>query len=333
MMTAPLGLSKQDMHTVLTTAALAPSLHNSQPWWFRLLPDRIELHADLSRALPATDPEARELHLSCGAALFNLRLALMALGIRPLVTLLPGAEAPGALATVRRGGRIQLNEEMHGLLMAVPARRTNRRPLLDTPVPTAHQRIMVRAAELERSLLQVVTDRSERAQLQRFVVRAYRHQLTDEDVQAELSAWTSAHAATGLGVQLRSGAPRPGPRDEWLLRDFFPGERDEHMPGEDCESGQLMAVLCSFYEGRLGELQAGQAMQRVLLAATTLGLSASFLAQPVEVPGIRAELRRTLGGSLVPQIMLRIGSGFAVPATPRRSVEDLLIRPVSGPAV
>jgi hypothetical protein len=133
-------------------------------------------------------------------------------------------------------------------------RHENRRPFVDAPVPAAHRQITVRAAELERPWLHVVPDRSERAQLQRFV-------------------------------------------------------------GKDYESDPLVVVLCSFYDGRLAELQAGQAMQRVLLAATTLGLSASFLSQPVKVPGIRDELRRALGGSLVPQTMLRIGFGSPGAAT------------------
>jgi nitroreductase len=326
-MTTALGLSAQDTHTVLTTASLAPSVHNSQPWRFRLLADRIELHADPSRALPATDPGARELRLSCGAALFNLRLALKALGIRPLVTLMPGSEAPGALATIRRGGRTQLSEETRALLTAIPTRRTNRRPFVDAPVPLAHQQIMVRAAGLERSWLHVVSDHCERAQLQELVLRAHRCQLADKDVRAELAAWTGPRAGTGLGVPLRSAGPQPQPQDEWVLRDFSPGKPVERKPGKDYESDPLVVVLCSYYDGLPAELQAGQAMQRVLLAATSLGLSASFLSQPVEVPGTREELRRAMGGSLIPQTMLRIGFGSPVAPTPRRSAEDLLMQP------
>src|ERR1700712_430673 len=87
--TTSLGISAQEVKTVLQAASLAPSLHNSQPWRFRLLADRIELHMDLGRRLPGADPEDRELRLACGAALLNLRLALQGLGIRPSVTLLP----------------------------------------------------------------------------------------------------------------------------------------------------------------------------------------------------------------------------------------------------
>ena len=84
-------------------------------------------------------------------------------------------------------------------------------------------------------------------------------------------------------------------------------------------------VLCSFHEGALGDLQAGQALQQVLLTATTLGLSASFLSQPIEVPPVRVKLRRALGTTLEPQAILRIGFGSPVPATPRRPVADLLM--------
>lgn len=320
-----LGLSPTDVHQVLETASLAPSVHNTQPWRFRLFPDRIELHADLSRKLAATDPDARELRLSCGAALFNLRLALQGLGIRPLVTLLPGSEAPGALAVIRRGGEVDPSDETLALLKAVPARRTNRRPFFDVAVPTAHRQSMVRAAQLERAWLHTMTDHAERARLQNFVLRAHRTQLADAAVQGELVAWTGDHADSGLGVPPRSAGPRPETQDEWALRDFSPGEPVDRKPGKDYESDPFVVVLCSFHDGPLAELQTGQAMQRVLLTATTLGLSASFMSQPVEVRAVRDELRRALGGTLVPQTVLRIGFGTPVPATPRRPVEEMLI--------
>jgi nitroreductase len=293
-----LGLSTEETLAVLTTMSLAPSVHNSQPWRLRLLRDRIELHADLDRTLPATDPESRELRLSCGAALYNLRLALNGLGIRPLVTLLPGAAAPGALATIRRGGRVELTEETRALLQAVPVRRTNRCPFFDAPVPTAHAQAMVRAAERERSWLHVVSDRGRKARLQDFVVRASRLQKADLAVQAELDTWD--------GAPTTSTAP--------------------HTEGDP-----LIVVLCSYYDGPLAELQSGQAMQRVLLAATTLGLSASFMSQPVEVRAIREELRHMLGGSLEPQALLHIGFGSTNPATPRRPVSELLIEQTDMP--
>ena len=52
-------------------------VRESQPWSFRIVAgDRIELRADPARWLKVGDPRARGLTISCGAALFNLRMAL-----------------------------------------------------------------------------------------------------------------------------------------------------------------------------------------------------------------------------------------------------------------
>jgi nitroreductase len=320
--TAALGLGPAQIENALTAASLAPSVHNTQPWRFRVRRDRIELHPDPSRKLAATDPDDRELRLSCGAALFNLRLALQSTGVRPLVSVLPGPDAPGALAVVRRGGTIKLDDESRALLAAVPHRRTNRRPFLENPIDPRQRHALVRAAELERSWLHVVTTPEDRARLKRFVQQAHEIQLDDRAVQAELAAFTGNRPGAADGVPPASAGVRPELQDEWVFRDFRGPRRH---PGKDYESDPLVVVLCSFYDGPLGDLQAGQAMQRVLLTATTHGLSASFLSQPVEVRRVREELRRSLGGMLVPQTVLRLGFSTPVPPTPRRSVAELLI--------
>lgn len=320
--TEVLGLAVDEVTDVLTAAALAPSVHNTQPWRFRLTRDRIELHPDPTRRLPATDPEDRELRLSCGAALFNLRLGLRDHGIRPLVTLMPGADAPGALATVRRGGHSDLDAETRQLITAIPARRSNRKPFRDAQVPVEHRHALVRAAERERCWLHVVTQRDERARLQGLVAKAQRIQAGAPDVRTELTDWTGPRGRDGIPPA--SAGVRPAPQDEWALRDFQAAERP---PGKDYESDPLIVVLCSFYNGPLAELQAGQALQRVLLTATTLGLSASFMSQAIEVRPVRDELRRALGGTLEPQTVLRIGFGSPVPPSPRRTVRELLLEP------
>jgi hypothetical protein len=89
--------------------------------------------ADPSRWPAAADPADRELRLSCGAALFNLRLALRSVGVRPLVSMLPGLDAPGALAVVRRSGTFKIDDEHRALLGAVLRRRTNRRLFIKAP--------------------------------------------------------------------------------------------------------------------------------------------------------------------------------------------------------
>ena len=86
-----------------TAAGRAPSVHNTQPWRWRVLPDRMELHADRSRQLGVSDPDGRLLMISCGAALHHARVALAAEGWRPVVTRHPRPGDPNLLAQVELG--------------------------------------------------------------------------------------------------------------------------------------------------------------------------------------------------------------------------------------
>jgi hypothetical protein len=218
---------------------------------------------------------------------------------------------------------------MRALLNAIPARRTNRRPFFESGVDARHRHALVRAAELERSWLHVVESREEIARMKDFVRRAHRIQQENPGVRAELEAFTGHRPDATDGVPPESAGVRPEAQDEWAFRDFHPGHDHERPSGKDYESNPLVAVVCSHHDSPLGEIQAGQAMQRVLLTATTLGLSASFMSQPIEVRTVREELRRALGGMLVPQALLRIGFSTPVPATPRRPVAELLMEPTN----
>jgi len=64
------------VHELIRSACSAPSVHNTQPWTWRVLDSTtIELYADRTRQLPATDPLGRDLAISCGAALHHLVVA------------------------------------------------------------------------------------------------------------------------------------------------------------------------------------------------------------------------------------------------------------------
>jgi hypothetical protein len=160
---AGLGLSAEQTELVLTTAARAPSPAGSRPWALRVRPDLVELHADPGRRPPAVDPADRELRLACGAALYTLRLALVDLGVRPLVTALPDRRHPTLLAEVRCGGATRPTPEQRRLLAAVPHRRTGPHPssLLSgagAPVSAVERYALRRAAAEEGAWLHLVTD-------------------------------------------------------------------------------------------------------------------------------------------------------------------------------
>ncbi|MBB5157493.1 Acg family FMN-binding oxidoreductase [Saccharopolyspora phatthalungensis] len=320
----PIGsLTADQVRKALLAAIAAPSLCNSQPWRFHCTPSVIELHADRSRTIHAADPEHRELVLACGAALLNLRLTIRVTGVHPDVRILPDRTQPDLLATVRPAGPRPATPLDHALVAAIPRRHTNRRPFLPSPVPTPLRSQLRQAAEAERGWLAFL-DQPRLAVLQNLVHRAHQAQLADEAFVAEWRQWIGRDGDTRDGVPARTSGPRPEPQDEWVLRDYSAGQAARRVAGKDFEPEPLICVLGSFQDSPAAQLQAGLAMQRVLLTATGGGLSSSFLSQVVEVPTARADLRALLGGGLWPQAVLRIGYGSPVPATPRRPLEDVV---------
>src|ERR687885_111869 len=81
-------------------AGYAPSIHNTQPWRWRVHPDRLELFADPSPQLIAGDPDGELLILSCGTALHHARLALAAEGQAAQVRRFPEPSEPDLLAAL-----------------------------------------------------------------------------------------------------------------------------------------------------------------------------------------------------------------------------------------
>src|SRR5437762_6063553 len=120
---------------LIATAARAPSVHNTQPWRFRVGQYVIELYADPGRKL-RVDPAGREMLISCGAALFGLRLAVRSLGYLPRVELLPDPAQLRLLARVRLGTAEPMTGRERQLLEALPHRHTHRGPFAPGPLPT-----------------------------------------------------------------------------------------------------------------------------------------------------------------------------------------------------
>jgi hypothetical protein len=325
-----LGLAPEQVQGLLLAAGRAPSLHNSQPWRFRLTPDHIELRADPERRLPEADPDDCELRMACGAALFNLRLALQGYGIRPVVTILPDRDRKDLLAVVRHGGRKAATPEQMRLLRAIPRRRTNRHPFSDEPVRSPAQVALRRAALAEGARLHLVDEPGQRRELQRIGVKAHRVQVANPGFRAELERWTAVPSGRRDGVPVTAGGPLPEARNRWVVRDYRDGTGAAPLPGKDFENEPLLAVVIAYLAGAQGDIHAGLALERTLLTATADGLAVSFLSHIVEVGQTREELRRLLGESRAPQAVLRIGHGYPVSATPRRAVTDLLA-PEAGP--
>jgi nitroreductase len=309
---------------LVAAATMAPSMHNTQPWRFRFEPasQAIDLYADPARMLRFGDPDGRALHIACGAALFNLRLAATVSGRQTAVRLLPDPGQRLLLATVRLAGPCQAQPDELELHAAIPARRTNRGPFSGRPVPQGVLAELAQAARMEGAVLHV-PGRQEATRLLRLARDAERVLLADPAYRGELARWAGG-ARDREGIPDEAVAPHD-PGGAAPVRDFTPAGRG---PGRYAwfEEQPQLAVLSTRFSGRADWLRAGQALQRVLLIATIRGIEASPLTQPLETADAWL-VRDPRSGVEYPQMILRFGYGLPVPRAPRRPISDVLDTP------
>ena len=319
------GLPQAQVDGLLHAATLAPSMHNTQPWRFRVLWDieTIELYADPDRMLPRSDPHGRAVHIACGAALFNLRVAAAMAGRLAVARLLPEPAEPLLLATVRLGGQHRPDEADRDMYAAIAARHTNRGPYSGRPVPPGVLAELVAAAQLEGATL-TLPDDDEAHRLLRLIADAETDLTGDAAYQEELARWVGGERDKD-GIPGSATGPRD-PRGSTPVRNLLPGHTTGYAWFE--ERPQL-AVLSTATSTKLDWLRAGQAMQRVLLTATQHGIATSPLTQPLET-GDAWQVRDPAFGRGTPQLILRIGYGLPAPATPRRPIHDVLDTSVPG---
>lgn len=314
--------SPAEVAELLRGGASAPSSHNSQPWRLRWHDGAIEVHGDPTRRLPATDPDARELRLACGAAVTNVRLAVRAQGRRAHTLLMPDPDDRWFLGRVRPGAPLPPSGWEVQLAAAVGRRHTDRHPFAERPLSAALRDQLARAAWRESCRLVIVVDREHRRRLRELTAEAHRRQQADPAFVAEWEQWIGHAARVEDGLPHAHARHAPRPDHDWRLRDFGGSVVDTDRAddvGDPATDEPTIGVVASYGDGALAHVRAGQAMQQVLLTATARGVGASFVAPPLEVAPVRAQVRALLGDVLWPQVILRLGWGRPVRATPRRS--------------
>ncbi len=282
---------------LVSLACRAPSLHNTQPWNWRVDPGGISLYADASRQLSLADPDGRNLMISCGAALHHLQVAARAHGWRASVSRMPDSTDPTLLAEVRLSPANRPTAVADDL-RALKERCTDRRRFTSWPVPDERLARLAAIASDWGGQGVALTDVAERFQVELLVARATQLQSHDHGVTEEQR---SQLGADGL-----------------------------NDPADDVRGGDGLVVLCASDDTPVSWLQSGEGLSALWLHAVREGLSVVPISQVIDVAETRAALQYgVLGDLVVPMLLVRIGwqaiSRSQLEPTPRRPVDEVLL--------
>lgn len=310
------GSTADRLKFLLNYAVFAPFSDNTQPWLFKITNDAVELYANQTRALPVADPDYRELTISCGAALFHLRIAIRHFGYADVVEILPDRHNPNLLARVHLGSKRITQLEENLLFRAISKRCTNRLAFNDEHLPKSLLSELESACCSEGEWLQICTQKISAAQRDTVVdliSEGDRLQMSDPLFPQELaqriySANYSSHDgisghARGLNRRL-DGLTSP---ISYAIDSVNLGQS---QAAKDRQLAIQAPVLMSI--GSVGDrlndwLATGEALAHLILRARVEDVWVSFFNRPVRVPHLRSRLQALFPETGYPQILLGLG--------------------------
>jgi len=318
------------------TAGFAPSIHNTQPWRWRVRGSTLELRAQRDRQLPVTDPEGRMLVISCGTALHHARVALTAEGWAADVERLPDPADPDLMARLNLIGTTPVTPAAMRHLQTMRIRHTDRRPVSGTPVPSDALETLRRVCDAEAARLHILR-RDEIVELAAAADLAQRYESMDPTWTEELAYWaggarTDESRAGGLGIP-DDAIPDQPPRTMVPGRDF--GHGGALPVGTEHDRSAVYGILYGDDDSPRGWLHGGEALSALWLCAIEHDLTVLPLSAAVEVPHTRQVLKRLLANLGEPYLAVRFGAAdpdhAGPPHTPRLP-SDQVVEVIDDPA-
>lgn len=231
------------------------------------------------------DPYDRELIISCGAALFNLRVALSHFGLACAITLFPSETDPDIVAHLKVSPNGHRDTDIAGLFSAMTKRVTTRAPFADEPVSDVLKAKLADACDAEGAIASCVDARPTRHSIAQLIAEADEIQFADPRFRRELASWIHPRRlgdgmpayGTAVGGLLDVAVPLVGS----VVRVFDVGAGAPATHQRLVEGSPLMVGIATARDDREAWLASGQALERMLLVATSEGLTASYLNQHI----------------------------------------------------
>jgi len=317
---------------ILWYASLAPSSHNSQPWFVKVLrKGEWIIGADPRRRLPAVDPNNREVLLSLGAFAENLSISASVAGYDAQMEVI--ARSPQDQEVIRVS--LKKSKAVNWPLERLKMRRTVKNGLRSEEVKKPDVEILSEPHEGRLFYYPRGTDHARC--IQEGTVECYRVQTYRDAAQQELARWirfsneearVNRDGLTTAGMEITGFAG-------WFVRHFMNkadvmGERFRkqgiEMASKWATQGGGWIIITSKGSDVADLIETGRRFERTALLARERNIALHPMTQVLEEERGQREIASNHGTDVVPQFVLRVGylDTYPNPVSLRRPVASFV---------
>jgi hypothetical protein len=305
---------KLDENEILHLASLAPSGHNTQPWFVQYLePYNWIIGNDKSKWLPAVDPTQRETILSIGAFIQNLEYAASSFGYICHWNLIAKTNQDAQVVGVKLN-KIESKNPFD--ISKIKDRRTVRSNFLNDELKTEDLKYLTNS---EQEFIHYLPTTSKEGQfLNEQTMIANRLQTYRDPAQQELADWIrfSSKDADKYRDGLTTASMEIEGFSGWIVRNFY--NKDNVMKNDFREVGLEKVkkqvsesagwILITSRDNSVATLlETGRRMQRLFLKVREKNIAIHPMTQILEESSTRQMLNQAIGISENIQFNLRVG--------------------------
>jgi hypothetical protein len=321
---------KPDEKEILFLASLAPSGHNTQPWFVKYLePYHWVIGNDKSKWLPAVDPTQRETMLSIGAFIQNLEYAAGSFGYACAWTLLATTNQSERVMEVKL---IKKQSKNAFDIAKIKNRRTVRSNFLSDVLKKEDLKYLIGS---ESEFIHYLPTASKESQfINEQTIEANRLQAYRDPAQQELADWI--RFSNKDADRHRDGLTTAGMEIEgipgWIVRNFY--DKNNVMKNDFREQGidnikkQVSEsagwILITSKDNSVATLlKTGKRMQRLFLKVREKSIAIHPMTQILEESSTRQTLNQSIGIRENVQFILRTGylKDYPQPVSLRRPID------------
>ncbi|MBI2643998.1 MAG: hypothetical protein HYW95_00610 [Candidatus Wildermuthbacteria bacterium] len=321
---------EEQIKSLLEYAVRAPSVHNTQPWLFRVEKNSCKIYLNPKLKLSQADPMGRDSYISIGCCAENLILAAKCFGIFDRI-IYHGENNLAAEVLFRPNGN--KNEEYNRILETILQRVNSRGVFEKKPVEDSLvQRMSSIAQEYLDNVLEIhfIAEKEKIEALAALTAKGMRMAHRNPAFRKEMSRWINPNfskKADGMpGYSLRM------PMIISILTPFLMKFMDlgkflAKLNYRSVSSAPLICIVTAKENSPTVWMKTGRLVERLMIELQNSGLQTSIFIAAIEIGDLHKNVQQLLGANLLPQFLFCAGSMAAKqPLTPKHPVEDKLLR-------